>query len=165
MNPVAPSAPLLPRLAALLYDLLIVLGLLLVVGLLAQLVTQAQLVRVQQGHAQVPAAYQALQMTLVLAYFVVSWRLGGQTLGARAWRLRVVDARQRPPGWARALLRALWAAAPLLTLALAPLLPLRVVLALPLALWLADYAALLVAHPRRTLHDRFSGTQLVARPR
>lgn len=37
------------------------------------------------------------------AYVLVSWRRGGQTLGMRAWRLRVVEAGGGQPSW-----RALW---------------------------------------------------------
>ncbi len=37
------------------------------------------------------------------AYATLSWRRGGQTIGMRAWRLRVTDAAGGAPGW-----RALW---------------------------------------------------------
>ena len=40
---------------------------------------------------------------LVGAYFVLSWRRGGQTIGMRPWRLRVVAGNGQP-----AQLRALW---------------------------------------------------------
>lgn len=33
------------------------------------------------------------------AYAVVSWRRGGQTIGMRPWRLRVVTADGMPPSW------------------------------------------------------------------
>ena len=36
-------------------------------------------------------------------YATLSWRRGGQTIGMRAWRLRVTDAVGGAPGW-----RALW---------------------------------------------------------
>ena len=36
-------------------------------------------------------------------YATLSWRRGGQTIGMRAWRLRVTDAAGGAPGW-----RALW---------------------------------------------------------
>jgi uncharacterized RDD family membrane protein YckC len=32
-------------------------------------------------------------------YAVISWRRGGQTLGMRPWRLRVVATDGNPPGW------------------------------------------------------------------
>ncbi len=158
-------APLPRRLAALLYDLLIALALLLVVGLLAQLATRARLVTVQDGHAQVPPAYQVLQLAVLAGYFVLSWWRGGQSIGARAWRLRVVDARGRPPALPRALLRALLAASPLLALLLGLSAPPRTVLLAVASLWAVDYAALPFDRARRTLHDRLSGTRLVRLPR
>jgi uncharacterized RDD family membrane protein YckC len=39
------------------------------------------------------------------AYFVISWARGGQTIGMRAWRLRIVGEDGRALGWPRALLR------------------------------------------------------------
>ena len=38
-------------------------------------------------------------------YFVASWSRGGQTIGMRAWRLRVVSADGSTLPWPRALLR------------------------------------------------------------
>ena len=163
----APSpASIASRLAALLYDLLITLALLLVVALSAQLATQARLIGMHGGHAQVPLLYQLLQMGVVCAYFVLSWTLGGQTIGARAWRLRVIAVgTSAAPRVGRALLRAGSAALPLLALLLGYLWPLRVALLAVAALWLIDYAALPFDRARRTLHDRLSGTRLVRLPR
>ena len=158
----APSpASIAPRLAALLYDLLIALALLLVVGLLAQLATHARLVTMRGGHAQVPLAYQGLQLAVLIGYFVLSWWRGGQSIGARAWRLRVLAADGAPPRLPRALLRALLAAAPLLALLLGRVASPRVALLAVAALWVIDYAALPFDRARRTLHDRLSGTRLV----
>ncbi len=162
----APSpASIASRLAALLYDLLIALALLLVVGLLAQLATHARLVTMRGGHAQVPLAYQGLQLAVLIGYFVLSWWRGGQSIGARAWRLRVLAADGAPPRLPRALLRALLAAAPLLALLLGRVAPPRVALLAVAALWMIDYAALPFDRARRTLHDRLSGTRLVRLPR
>ena len=162
----APSpASIASRLAALLYDLLIALALLLVVGLLAQLATHARLVTMRGGHAQVPLAYQGLQLAVLIGYFVLSWWRGGQSIGARAWRLRVLAADGAPPRLPRALLRALLAAAPLLALLLGRVAPPRVTLLAVAALWMIDYAAPPFDRARRTLHDRFSGTRLVRLPR
>ena len=162
----APSpASIASRLAALLYDLLIALALLLVVGLLAQLATHARLVTMRGGHAQVPLAYQGLQLAVLAGYFVLSWWRGGQSIGARAWRLRVLAADGAPPRLPRALLRALLAAAPLLALLLGRVAPPRVALLAVAALRMIDYAALPFDRARRTLHDRLSGTRLVRLPR
>jgi len=50
------------------------------------------------------------------AYFVISWARGGQTIGMRAWRLRVVDADGNKLGWPRAALRFVVACVSLLVL-------------------------------------------------
>ena len=79
-------------------------------------------------------------------YATVSWRRGGQTLGMRPWRIRLVGANGAAPSW-----RALW---------------LR---------YLAGTASLLLAglgffwawidRDRLTWHDRASNTRLVRVPR
>jgi uncharacterized RDD family membrane protein YckC len=76
------------------------------------------------------------------AYFVVSWRRGGQTMGMRPWRLRVVGASGGPAPSA-----ALWARYAVATLSL--------------ALAGAGFAWSLVDRERRTWHDLASGTRLV----
>lgn len=98
------NAPLWPRLAAAIYDLFPLIALWM---LGAGLVLLAFRGRVDLAHP--PFAYQAvLRATLLLLsalYFVLSWSRGGQTIGMRAWRLRVVDAGGGALAWPRALLR------------------------------------------------------------
>ncbi len=84
------SAPLPPasfwlRLFAGLYDLLPVLALWFVTGALALLVTGGAL----DYHAP---AYRLALLGVATGYYVLSWMRGGQTIGMRAWRLRVVRA-------------------------------------------------------------------------
>ena len=50
------------------------------------------------------------------AYFVISWARGGQTIGMRAWRLRIVDDDGNALGWTRATLRFVVACASLCAL-------------------------------------------------
>ena len=76
---------------------------------------------------------------LVGAYFVLSWRRGGMTLGMRPWRLRVLAADGRP-----ASVRALW-------------LRYAVGSVTPVLCWLWC----LVDGERRGLHDLAAGTLLV----
>jgi uncharacterized RDD family membrane protein YckC len=90
MNDSAPvPAPLHLRLFAALYDLLPLLGIWFAAGLLALLVTGGTLDPHRAGHRLI---VQALVSALTAAYFAVSWARGGQTIGMRAWRLRVVSA-------------------------------------------------------------------------
>lgn len=98
----ATPAPLRLRLAAAVYDLLPLLGLWFVAAVLALAVTGGGLdTRTLAGKMIV----QGLAFALSAAYFVVSWARGGQTIGMRAWKLRVVDQEGRRVSWSRAVLR------------------------------------------------------------
>ena len=79
-------------------------------------------------------------------YAVLSWRRGGQTIGMRAWRLRVSDVAGQP-----AHTRALWLRFAIGSVSL---------LALGLGVWWAwlDREGL-------TLHDRFSSTRMTRLPK
>ena len=98
------------RLVSLLYDLLPVVALLFVNSALFLWLNGGRTIE----------ASPALQWTdslaswlLVGAYFVVSWRRGGQTIGMRPWRLRVVTAPGGPPPTGALCLRYLVASATL----------------------------------------------------
>ncbi len=101
-NSAATPAPLHLRLFAGLYDLLPLLGIWFVAGLLALAVTGGALDPRRVEHKLV---VQALVFVLTTAYFVLSWTRGGQTIGMRAWRLRVVGTDGRPLPVVRAVLR------------------------------------------------------------
>jgi uncharacterized RDD family membrane protein YckC len=87
----ATPASLWLRIAAAIYDLFPLLALWMTTAGLALL-----LVRGAVDLAHPPLAWRTgLRLALLAvtgAYFVVSWARGGQTIGMRAWRLRVVDA-------------------------------------------------------------------------
>ena len=133
------------RLLAMLYDLLPVLSLWFLLGFLFALgYTLA-------GHAprENIQPWSLLQWLLWLscwlvtgAYATVSWRRGGQTLGMRPWRLRVVSADGQPPTRS-----ALWRRYAVATLALA---------AAGLGFWWAWFD-----RDRLAWHDRASGTRVV----
>ena len=86
----APTAGVLRRVAAGCYDAL----------LLGALWMAATLVIVAvRGGEPVPAGqpgYQLLLLLIAALFFVTSWLRGGQTLGMRAWRLRVERASGEP---------------------------------------------------------------------
>ena len=145
----APSALLLRRLAALFYDFWVCVALWL---LLSALFTVAFNL---SGHAarENIAPFSALQWLLWLAcwlvtgaYATASWRRGGQTLGMRPWRLKLVACDGDVPTW-----RALWLryAVGLLSL-----------LAGGLGFWWAWWD-----RDRLAWHDRASGTRLVRLPK
>lgn len=100
----APAAPahLAWRLFALAYDLLPLLALWFAATMLALLITGGSLDVQRFGHRLL---VQALLAAVTAAYFVVSWRRGGQTIGMRPWRLRVVRADGGPLATSQALLR------------------------------------------------------------
>ena len=104
MNAPASATPanLRLRLAAAAYDLLPLIGLWFVAVVLALAVTGGALdTRTLAGKLLV----QAFAFAISAAYFVGSWSRGGQTIGMRAWRLRVVDQEGGTVSWPRALLR------------------------------------------------------------
>lgn len=104
-------------------------------------------------HGQPLAPFSPSQLLLWLvcwlltgAYAIVSWRRGGQTLGMRPWRLRVVAAAGGAPTWRAALLRYLVGSASLLLGGF--------------GFWWAW-----VDRDRLTWHDRASGTRLRREPK
>ncbi|HET9031939.1 MAG TPA: RDD family protein [Dokdonella sp.] len=98
------GAPFWRRLAALFYDLLVLVAIWMVASALVLLAFQG---KVDVAH-QPPLYHFVLQsvlLTLSALYFVISWSRGGQTIGMRAWRVRIVDAEGRSPNPRRSLLR------------------------------------------------------------
>jgi uncharacterized RDD family membrane protein YckC len=139
-NSVEPAG-LLRRLAALLYDTLVLLALWLTAAVpfvwIANSAPQGPLMR---------AAFQVYLLAIAFAFFGWFWVHGGQTLGMRAWRLRVVDNEGRAVTWAQATRR--FAAA-------------------ILSLLCAGIGLLWVMHDRERCawHDRLSGTRVVVLPK
>jgi uncharacterized RDD family membrane protein YckC len=83
-----------------------------------------------------------LWLLVVAAVFLCFFWTRGETLGMRAWRLRLVDAHGASPGWPRALLR--FGAACLSWAALG-----------------LGFLWVLVDRERLAWHDRLSGTRLI----
>jgi uncharacterized RDD family membrane protein YckC len=135
-----PAAGLLRRLAALCYDVLLVSSILMLVTL--------AIIALSGGKPVTPGnlLYQLTLVGAMGAFFVGFWVLGGQTLGMRAWRLRV----QRPSGdvlnWKTGLIRF---AAGILSIA---------AFGLGFVWMLADSQGL-------TWHDRIAGTRVVLLPK
>ena len=151
--------PLWRRLLALVYDLLIVVAIVMVVGLLCQLATGGQLIHTA-GRTVVPIWYQLLLAVVVMAYFISSWRRGGQTVGMRPWRIRVTRDDGGTPSMQQALIRALVAAAPLVLLMLEPMVGLHATLWTMLIVWTAWFAVALFDPRRRAVHDFAAHTEI-----
>ena len=147
------------RLLALVYDLLIVVAIVMVVGLLCQLATGGQLIHTG-ATTVIPVWYQALQGLVVAAYFISSWRRGGQTLGMRPWRIRVTRDDGGTPSLQQTVIRVLVAAAPLVLLMLEPVIGLRMTLWTVLIVWACWFAVGLFDPRRRALHDLAVHTEI-----
>jgi len=90
MPPALRAANLFRRLAAGCYDLLVLGGIL--------MLTSFVIIAARGGKA-IPAgsmAYQAFLALQVASFFIGFWARGGQTLGMRAWKIRVETSDGRP---------------------------------------------------------------------
>ncbi|MEO5830486.1 MAG: RDD family protein [Rhodanobacter sp.] len=147
------------RMLALVYDLLIVVAIVMVVGLLCQLATGGQLITTG-AKTLIPLWYQLLQGAVVAAYFISSWRRGGQTVGMRAWRIRVTGDDGAAVTLQQALIRLLVAAAPMVLLLLAPNFGLHTTLWTLLVVWASWFAVALFDRRCRAIHDLAAGTEV-----
>lgn len=113
-----PRAGFMRRIAAMIYDLLVAVA----VGMCAAMVIIVTLVillengvldmrgyehtsELIQSSVYYRTAIQAWVGLWVLGFFLWFWRNGGQTIGMRAWRLRLFSTNDSPMGYGRALLR------------------------------------------------------------
>lgn len=85
MSASLPAAPLWRRLLAFVYDLLALIGLWVFLGLIAVGINGGEAI---VGWPRLLILYPALWLATG-AYFTLSWRYGGQTLGMRPWRIIV----------------------------------------------------------------------------
>ena len=138
-SPAATPAPVAWRLLAATYDLLPLLALWFTAAALGVGLTGGALDVHRLGDKLL---VQSIALAFTAIYFAASWTRGGQTIGMKAWRLRVVRSDGRPLGFARALLRF---AAALLSLA-------------PVGL---GYAWALFDARHRTWHDLAADTVMV----
>ncbi len=130
------------RWLALLYDLFPALGLWFVIGALALLLHDDQPVRAGTlaGWIELIALW-----SVTGAYAVLSWRHGGQTLGMRPWRLRVIGANGERPTWRALMIR-------------------YAVATVSLLLAGAGFWWAWLDRDRLTWHDRASGTRMTREP-
>lgn len=128
------QAGFMRRLMASLYDWLLVLAIMMVASIPIVAVTDDA---VSPGSLW----YQMGLFTLAAIFFILFWIKGGQTLGMRAWRLRLTDEQNRDVTPARAGLRFVCAMVSLLALGLG-------------FLWV------ILSRDGLSWHDRWSGTRL-----
>jgi len=133
--PAFEPASLFKRCAAFIYDLLLLVGLVAAFTLLAV---------VLHGGAIASGSlwFQAALVGIAGGFFCGFWTHGGQTLGMRAWRIRVVGPGGAPLSWPRAALRFVAGVLSLLPAGL--------------GLWWGIFDA-----QRRGWHDRLTDTRVV----
>jgi uncharacterized RDD family membrane protein YckC len=139
-----PSPSLLRRLAAMVYDTLLVIALVAVVNAVALIVV----VRVTGGEQQVLNAHlvQLLTALSIVGFFSLFWIKNGQTLGMQAWRIKLVDFSGAPPSFGKSLLRCCGASLSAACLGL-------------------GYLWCLVDRKKRYWHDYLSRTELILLPK
>lgn len=133
-------APLLPRLAVLVYESLLVTAVVFIASFMI-LPLVGELDTRWQRHL-----FQAYILVVVFAYFAAFWLRSGQTLAMKTWRIRLVDRTGGTISFRQAALR--------FVLALAGL------LAAGFGFWWAFFD-----RDRQFLHDRLAGTRLIRVPR
>ena len=150
---------LVRRMAAFVYEGVLLFGVVMIAGYLYSSLTQQR--HALQGHA----GLQAFLFVVLAIYFVWFWSHGGQTVAMRAWHVRLVVRDGRAVGQGRALLRYLvswiWFVPALGAAWLAGLhSPTRIFATL--AAGVIGYALLALLHPERQYwHDALCGTRLV----
>ncbi len=161
----APPAATLPtpglarRMAAFVYEGVLLFGVVFVAGFLYSTVTR-------QDHAlRGQTGLQVFVFLVLAAYFVTFWARGGQTVAMQAWHVRLVMANGAALTPMRALLRYLlcwlWFAPALIAAYAAGLHSAAQIFAL-MIVGVVAYALLAFLHPQRQfLHDAVCGTRLV----
>lgn len=112
--------------------------------------------------------YQAVAMAVIAAYYGLCWTGRGETLGMKAWRLRLLSEHGALPSWRQVLIRLLL----VVPLWLAPLAGLLMFMRHSAAAWMVGAATLPIAISLAaawsqgiSLHDRASATRVVLVPR
>jgi uncharacterized RDD family membrane protein YckC len=100
----APAAGLTRRLAALLYDTILLLAWLFVGTLPILPLTGGEAITPAAQHAGA-YLYRGYLALLALGFFGFPWTRGGQTLGMKTWNIRLESRDGSPPGWGAAALR------------------------------------------------------------
>ena len=139
------SAGLLRRLAAMLYDGLLLIGVLMIATALFLPLTGGEAV-VSGRNPVLEWVYRAALLALIVGFYGVFWTIRGQTLGMASWRLRVEREDGTLLGWGDTARRLAWA---LVSLA-------------PLGL---GFVWILFDPERRAWHDRLSRTRVVVLPK
>jgi len=157
------AAPLVRRMAAFLYEGVLLFGVTFATGLVFAVAMH------QTSGMKLRSPLIAVEFVAIGLYFIVLWVRSGQTLPMKTWHLRLLTDGGAPVSPRRALARYLASYAwflPPLALASALRLPNAWAIFGLVAGWIVLYAASALLHPRRQFwHDALCGTAIVtARP-
>ncbi|GAA6134129.1 RDD family protein [Oceaniserpentilla sp. 4NH20-0058] len=134
------NAGVLIRFAAMSYDALLVIGLWFIVGVIFVAANGGE-------HADTHNPFLPSALFIVTFWFNTHfWRRGGQTLGMRAWRLRLLNTNNGPLTLTQCLLRFLVSLA-------------------SLGCFAFGYLWLLIDKDKLTWHDRYSETRVIREPK
>ncbi len=162
-----PDASLARRLAAAIYELLLLTALALVAGFVLAPVVSPRPPGLPHSLIVPALPARALEFVVLFAlagtYCVHGWSAGRRTLPQKTWRLALVAANDRPPSPRRAAARylACWIG-PALALAAYGVLKPHGLGALALWLLLLHWLWAFADRRRRFLHDRVAGTRIIA---
>lgn len=145
-----PTAGLLRRLAALLYDSFLVAAIWMLLGFAMQLIVGPDSNQLVDGHVETDPVVSAVLFTIMLAsafgFYAWFWTHTGQTLGMLAWRLRAVSADGSPMDLRQCVV--------------------RYVLAWPAMFCFGiGYLWLFIDKHGNAVHDIFSGTRVIVVPK
>lgn len=124
------------RAGAMIYDSLMLFGLLFVAAIPLVLIDEQM-----REQLWVESIIRVYLLLVIFGYFAASWRRGGQTVGMRAWKLRLLDDSLSTPSWRATTIRFVMA----------------IVSWLPFG---AGYLWILFDNRRRAFHDRVSRTSV-----
>lgn len=154
------AAPLLRRMAAFLYEGVLLFGVTFATGLVFAIAMH------QDSGLKLRSGLIAVEFAVVGFYFIGLWLRSGQTLAMKTWHLRLLTREGTPLSPRRALARYLasyvWFLPPL-ALANALGLPSAWAISGVVVAWIVAYALSALLHPRRQFwHDALCGTAIVS---
>ena len=132
-----PAAGFGRRLGAIFYDLIVLLGIVFIAGLPLPLVDAFV-----EDMASATFLKRAYLLGVIFLYLGGFWVNGGQTVGMKAWRLRIICQNGQPPNWKKALTRYLAGC-------------------LSVASFGLGFIWATVDRKKQSWHDKLSGTRLI----
>jgi len=133
-----PTAGIIRRMAAMLYDTLLLTAVLFVASAIA--------VAINRGQAVAHPLYYLSLAAICYLFFCWFWTNGGQTLGMRTWRLKLITESEKAMNWSQASWRFLFALIALLPFGLG-------------LFWM------IFDSQRLAVHDRLSASKIVYLPK